>query len=156
MRQSVGSIAGCLHLAVVRPLLQAYFSSALTRWCQHTYGKGASASGDKQASRTSLAAVGNTNALFPSVLVQIATPGVVLVTVGLVLWDAAAWGRNAEPEEALHEDDASLFRFSLVHLVRPPRGLVQTAASAFGLAALLTHALCGAGLLAVARLGIVE
>lgn len=173
--------AGGLHVAAVRPLLQAYTASAVSRWCHHLGGTAAEADRTRGA-QVLRAAIGNTNALFPSVLIQLATPGLVSMVLGLLLWTATAWrgpgSATVEPGEAtaswsesteapgssgeaevsasaadVAEANAHAEFLSVIDFVNPPSGLVRTAAAALGLGCMLVHTLFVSGVLCLSRLG---
>ena len=80
---------------------------------------------------------GNTNALFPSVVVQLAAPPVAMAVLGCLLWHAAAW-RRPQPPAASAEDLA--FRNVLTDFLNPHPDLLRVVAGAAGFAVAAAHA----------------
>jgi hypothetical protein len=143
--------AGALQLAAIRPLLQAYLSGAVYAWYRAKFASGKAADRRAVAQATG-ALVGNTNALFPIVAIQIAAPGVAMVVFGTLLWDAVAWRRGA-PETSSQEQ---LFKIVLLDFVNPKRELVRAAASAGGFAAAAAHGGWVLDAMALCRLGVLR
>ena len=106
----------------------------------------------KAVAQSTGALVGNTNALFPTVVTQLAAPAVALVALGALLWDGVGW-RRGPPEVS---DEEALLRNVLTDFFNPNKDLVRVVASAGGCAALAAHTVCVLGGMALVRMGVLR
>lgn len=141
--------AGIAQLLCLRPLLQGYFNTAHSRWYRAAHSAAPPAARKALAQQTG-ALTGNTNALFPSVVVQLAMPPVAMVILGCLLWHAAAW-RRPDPPEASAEELA--FRNVLTDFLNPHPHLLRVAAGAAGCAAAGAHAVTVLTGMSLCRIG---
>jgi hypothetical protein len=143
--------AGVLQLAAIRPLLQAYFNTAMFAWYRAKYST-CKPSEHKSIAMHTGALVGNVNALFPTVAIQLAAPGVVLIVLSALLWDGLGWHRSA-PDVPEAEQ---LFKNVLTDFVNPNKDLLRVGASACGAAATAAHAAIVLGGMSLCRLGVIR